>query len=179
VWRQLAPLFVVTFVGSIAGALLLLETPERTFVRVIPVLLGGATLLFAFGGKLTAFVHERHAPSPIVAIALQLAVAIYIGYFGAGAGILMLALFAVLGMKDIHTMNAFKSLLATLANGVAVVTFIIAGKVVWSVAVLMLIAASAGGYVGAWYAQKLDPQKVRWVVIALGCGMTLYFALRR
>jgi len=183
-WRLLRPLFVVTFIGSVVGALLLLSTPERTFVRLIPWLLGGATLLFIFGGKITAFVRERvtqqvetHASTLTLvgSTIIQLAVAIYIGYFGAGAGILMLALFAVMGMENIHTMNAFKSLLATCANGVAVVTFIIFHQVLWMQAGIMVIGAMIGGYFGAWYAQKLDPKFVRYAVIAIGCTMTAYF----
>ncbi len=177
VWKRLGPLFAVTFVGSIAGAVLLLETPERTFVRLIPFLLGGATFLFAFGPRLTAHVRKRTGALAVaLAAVLQLVVAVYIGYFGAGAGILMLALLSVMGMENIHTMNAFKSVLATVANGVAVVTFVIAGKVVWPQAILMLVAAGIGGYGGAWLAQKVDPKKVRWLVIAIGCAMTVYFA---
>ena len=70
----------------------------------------------------------------------------YIGFFGAGAGILMLALFAILGMESIHTMNAYKTVLATICNGIAVVTFIIAGAILWKQAMLMLAGASLGGY---------------------------------
>jgi uncharacterized protein len=183
-WALLRPLFIVTFIGSVFGALLLLNTPERTFVQLIPWLLGGATLLFIFGSRITAFVRQRisrhveqHASklTLIAGTAIQLAVAVYIGYFGAGAGILMLALFAVMGMENIHTMNAFKSLLAICANGVAVITFIIFGKVLWMQAGIMIIGAMIGGYFGAWYAQKLDPKVVRYVVIAIGCIMTAYF----
>jgi uncharacterized protein len=183
-WKLLRPLFVVTFVGSIIGALLLLYTPERTFVQLIPWLLGGATLLFIFGGKMTAFVRqhinhhvEQHATrlTLVAGTFIQLALAVYIGYFGAGAGIIMLALFAVMGMENIHTMNAFKSLLATCANGVAVIMFIIFRKVLWMQALIMLTGAMIGGYFGAWYAQKLDPKHVRYVVIAIGCTMTAYF----
>jgi uncharacterized membrane protein YfcA len=183
-WNLLRPLFLVTFIGSVLGALLLLKTPEYTFVRLIPWLLGGATLLFIFGGKMTAFVrgrivhHVEHHASKFTMVAgtlIQLAVAVYIGYFGAGAGIIMLALFAVMGMENIHTMNAFKSLLAICANGVAVITFIIFGKVLWMQAGIMITGAMIGGYFGAWYALKLDPKVVRYVVIAIGCTMTAYF----
>ena len=176
-WKMLGPLFVVTFVGSIAGAILLLKTPEKTFVGLIPILLGVATLVFAFGPKLREIV--KVARSPFVGTLLQLVVAIYIGYFGAGAGILMLALFSLMGMKNIHTMNAFKSLLAALANGVAVVTFIVARKVVWPEALLMTAGAAIGGYGGAFVAQRVDPSRVRWIVIAVGCAMTVYFAVKR
>jgi len=176
-WKMVGPLFVVTFVGSIAGAILLLKTPEKTFVGLIPILLGMATLVFAFGPKLRDVM--KVARSPFVGTLLQLVVAIYIGYFGAGAGILMLALFSLMGMKNIHAMNAFNSHLATLANGVAVVTFIVARKVVWPEALLMTAGAAIGGYGGAFLAQRIDPKRVRWIVIVIGCAMTVYFAVKR
>jgi hypothetical protein len=176
-WKMLAPLFAVTFVGSIGGAILLLETPERTFTTLIPILLGVATFVFAFGPRLRNVANV--ARSPVVGTALQLVVAIYIGYFGAGAGILMLALFSLMGMKNIHTMNAFKSLLAALANGTAVVTFIVARKVVWPDAILMTVGAAIGGYGGAFVAQRVDPKRVRWIGIGIGCAMTVYFAVKR
>jgi len=179
-WWVMVPLFVVTFFGAIAGALLLLHTPQATFMRLVPWLLLGATLLFAFGGKLTQRMRRQGAPGHSVharaeLIFLQLIVAVYIGYFGAGAGMLVLALFAVMGMENIHTMNAFKALIILCANGVAVVTFILAGAVFWPQALLMILGAVAGGYGGAWYAQKLDQKVVRHVVIAIGAGMTVYF----
>jgi uncharacterized membrane protein YfcA len=177
VWKMLAPLFAVTLVGSIAGALLLLKTPEKTFVSLIPILLGAATLVFTFGQRLREAVKVTR--SPVIGTLLQLVVAVYIGYFGAGAGILMLALFALMGMENIHTMNAFKSLLATLANGAAIVTFIVARKVVWPEALVMTAGAAIGGYGGAFFAQRVDPKRVRWVVIAIGCTMTVYFAVKR
>ena len=176
-WKMLAPLFGVTFVGSIAGAILLLKTPEKTFVDLIPFLLGGATLVFAIGPRARELVKVMR--SPIAGTVLQLFVAVYIGYFGAGAGILMLALFALLGMQNIHAMNAFKSLLAALANGIAVVTFVVARKVVWPEALLMTAGAAIGGYGGAFLAQRIDPKRVRWMVIAIGCVMTVYFAVKR
>ena len=184
--RLMAPLFVSSFFGAIAGAYLLLHTPERTFMHIVPWLLGGATLLFTFGGKISDFARNRiehHAEhhagrlTKIGSTLLQLALAVYIGYFGAGAGIVMLALFAIMGMENIHTMNAYKSLLASVANGVAMLTFIVSGKVVWPEAVLMTIAAGIGGYFGAWYAQRIDPKVVRYLVIAIGCVMTTLFAI--
>lgn len=185
-WKMLTPLFIVSILGSIVGAKLLLRTPQATFMRLVPWLLLSATLLFAVGGPLSAWVRRRaelhaHASrAALIAVTLlQLLVAVYIGYFGAGAGILMLALFAVMGIENIHTMNAFKTLLASLANAVAIVTFVHARAVVWPQAILMTIGAALGGYGGAWYAQKLDQKIVRYLVIVIGIGMTTYFFLRK
>jgi uncharacterized membrane protein YfcA len=183
-WRALAPLFIVSMLGSLVGASLLLRTPQRTFLRVVPWLLLGATLLFIFGARISSFIRARmarHQRADALHLAgitlLQLVVSVYIGYFGAGAGMIMLALFALMGMENIHTMNAFKTVLASVANGVAVVTFIVAGAVVWPQAVLMLVGAAIGGYAGAYYAQKLDPAVVRRLVIVIGIAMTAYFFL--
>lgn len=185
-WKALAPLFVVSLLGSVVGAVLLLKTPQRTFMHIIPWLLLGATLLFIFGGKISNFVrgrmrkHERADLAHLIGITLlQLVTAVYIGYFGAGAGMVMLALFALMGMENIHTMNAFKTVLASVANGIAVITFVFAGAVAWPQAVLMTVGAAIGGYAGAYYAQKLDPVAVRRVVIAIGLAMTAYFFVQR
>src|SRR5207248_4875269 len=123
--RLIWPLLVMSIVGGTAGAILLLRTSQTTFMRMVPWLMLGATLLLAFGGRVTAAVRERHRDTagpqslPIGIIVLQLAVAVYIGYFGAGAGIVILALLAVMGMENIHAMNGIKTLLASSANGVA------------------------------------------------------------
>jgi uncharacterized membrane protein YfcA len=113
-----------------------------------------------------------------VGLFLELVLAVYIGYFGAGVGILTLALLALLGMENIHAMNGVKTVLVCTVNGVAIVTFILARAIVWPPALLMVAGASVGGYAGAYYAQKMDPQHVRWLVIAVGFGMSLYFFLR-
>jgi uncharacterized membrane protein YfcA len=173
----LGPLLLMSLLGGALGALLLLKTPEHAFTRMIPWLLLAATLLFTFAGKLTRR-HPGARHSSWGMWLLQFLIAIYIGYFGAGAGILMLALLAVMGMTHIHTMNAFKTLLATCANGVAVLTFIVAGAVYWPQALLMTTGAVVGGYGGAHYAQKVDPRHVRYLVIAVGFFMTAYFFLK-
>jgi uncharacterized membrane protein YfcA len=188
-WRAMVPLLVVSFLGSIAGALLLLHTPQQTFMQTVPWLLLGATLLFMFAGRISDWVRKRvrmhhesgkhNLFSSVAVTSLQLVVAVYIGYFGAGAGILMLALFALMGMENIHAMNAFKTLMASCANGVAVVTFILAGAVAWPQAILMVAGAVLGGYGGAWYAQKLPQATIRWVVTAVGASMTAYFFQRQ
>jgi uncharacterized membrane protein YfcA len=180
--RMLLPLTLTGITGALIGAFVLLNTPQQTFLRLIPYLLGGATLLFALSGKITAWVRERshHARNQtrvalFVGALIQLCIAVYIGFFGAGAGILMLAMFAILGVESIHTMNAYKTVMATLCNGIALIPFFVAHAVFFPQALLMLIGASLGGYFGAYYAQKMDPQHVRWMVIAIGAGMAIYF----
>ncbi len=180
--RLLLPLGAISVLGGVIGALLLLRTPQATFSRLVPWLLLLATLLFTFGGTLTARLRARLAGgagpsrSLLLVIALiQLAVAIYGGYFGGGIGFVILAALALLGMSHIHTMNAIRTLLASCINGVAVATFVLAGAVAWPQALLMTAGAVVGGYGGARYARRLDPKLVRRFVIAVGCAMTAYF----
>jgi uncharacterized membrane protein YfcA len=179
--KSILPLAIITFCGSVLGAVLLLKTPQKTFLKIVPWLLLGATLLFCFGGRISSWVRQRHSihgPSrtTIVGVALlQLCVAIYIGYFGAGVGFVMLALLAMMGMENIHSMNGVKTLLATCGNGVAIVMFVFARAVRWPQALLMVVGAALGGYGGAYYAQKLDPKAVRYIVITIGASMTAYF----
>jgi len=182
--RRILPLIVITFFGSIFGSALLLKTRQSTFDHMVPWLLLSATVLFSLGGKLTAWINRHHTESGpslgrVVGITLlQLCVAIYIGYFGAGVGIVMLALLSMMGMENIHSMNGLKTLLATCGNAMAVIVFIFAHAVVWPQAILMVFGGGLGGYAGAWYAQKMDPRHVRYVVIAIGYSMTTYFFWR-
>jgi len=188
----LLPLIITGVIGGVLGARILLMTPQATFLHLVPWLLLGATLLFVFSGRMTSWVRGRaglaaigqptRARTPrlllIAGLLLQLMIAIYVGYFGAGVGILVLALLAFLGMENIHAMNGMKTLLVSVINGVALVTFVVARIVLWPQALLMLVGAAAGGYGGAYLAQRMDSQHVRWVVIAIGFVMSAYFFIR-
>jgi uncharacterized membrane protein YfcA len=178
--RMMIPLLAASLVGGLVGAFLLLKTPAHTFMRVLPWLTLGATLLFAFGKKLaggrrSVIEHETTRSALIGATLFQLAVAVYGGYFGGGMGIVMLAMLAVLGMTDVHAMNALKSVLGFVINGVAVVTFIIAGAVYWKHGIIMIVGGIVGGYLGAHYAMKMPQSWIRVFVVLVGAGMTVYF----
>jgi uncharacterized membrane protein YfcA len=182
--RLLPPLLLTGIVGGILGARILLKTPQSTFMHLVPWLLLGATLLFLAGPRISAWVRRRAAqgktsrPLTIAGFFLELLIAMYIGYFGAGVGILVLSLLALLGMENIHAMNAVKSLLVSVVNGVAMVTFVLAGIIVWPQAILMLVGSLIGGYAGAYYAQKTNPQHIRHLVVAIGFAMSAYFFIR-
>ncbi len=159
--------------------------PNATFMTLVPYLFGVATLLFAFGkrltGKLGRVIKRRGPPSrqAIVGLTLvQFFIAIYGGFFGGGMGILMLAMLEMIHLEDIHAMNGLKAVLGVAINGAAVATFIAAKQVVWPQGLLMIFGAVAGGYGGAHVAQKLDPRWVRGLVICVGSGMTAYFLWR-
>jgi uncharacterized membrane protein YfcA len=187
--RRLMVFGSVSVVGGILGAIVLLHTSQTLFLRMVPFLLLLATLVFAFGGSVTQWVRTQRAKraeqvkesagmtliSQVGTLFFQFLVAFYGGFFGGGIGILMLAMLSFLGIKNIHTMNALKTVLTACINGVAVVTFVLAGVVIWPQAVLMIVGAIAGGYSGAAYAQKVDPTLVRRAVIVIGFALSIYF----
>src|SRR6266436_732472 len=182
--RLLLILTGASVVGGVLGAVLLLHTPQTTFVHLIPYLLLLATLLFTFSGPITTWLRKYTMPKDKLSwlslgglAFFQLLIAVYGGYFGGGIGILMLATLGLMGMENIHEMNAMKTLLQAAINGVAVITFIIAGAVVWPQAILMLVGAIVGGFGGAYYARRIEQRWVRLFVTLVGSSMTIYFFL--
>jgi len=178
--RILIPLLIMSAIGGLSGALLLIKTPVHTFLRLIPWLMLAATVLFTFGKHLTrdisANLSHRASHSAVAgAAAVELLVATYGGYFGGGIGIMNLALFSALGMTDIHAMNALKVVLVSVINGIAALTFVVNGAVSWPQAMVMIGGAATGGYLAAHYAQKVPPLYLRALVIVIGFGMTIYF----
>jgi uncharacterized membrane protein YfcA len=181
--RVFIPLLIASLIGGLIGAYLLLKTPAHTFLQVLPWLTLGATLLFAFGRKLmpgrgSGLEHGGSTPALVGAVLFQLVVAVYGGYFGGGMGIVMLAMLAMLGMTDIHSMNALKSVMGFVINGVAVVAFIVARAVYWKQGIPMIIGGIMGGYVGAHYAQRVPQIWIRRFVVLVGTGMTIYFFVK-
>ncbi|HKT46418.1 MAG TPA: sulfite exporter TauE/SafE family protein [Candidatus Acidoferrales bacterium] len=178
--RVMLPLAISSVIGGLAGALLLIHTPGQTFLRVLPWLLLGATLLFTFGRYLTRHIaagisHESSASALAAAALFELVVAVYGGYFGGGIGIMNLAMLSALGMTNIHAMNYLKVILGSIINGVATLTFILTRVVFWPQALVMTGGALIGGYASAHYAQKLPQSYIRVFVIATGAAMTVYF----
>ena len=181
--RMLAPLAAASLLGGFLGAVLLLHTPPRTFMHVVPWLFLLATFLFVFGKRLAGGAAPpdggRHSGPAIVATtAAQLVIATYGGFFGGGMGILMLAVFSMAQLGDIRSMNGVKALLATGINGVAIVTFVVAKAVCWPDALVMIAGAAAGGYGAARIAQRFDPRLVRGFVVFVGITMAAYFLWR-
>jgi uncharacterized protein len=182
--RLLIPLLVTSVAGGWAGALLLLKTPQRTFLHFVPWLILSGTLLFAFGNRIRAIAGSSAVIDDLrklswraitVSSFVELLVAVYGGYFGAGIGFITLGMLAALGMRDIHAMGAIRTMLAAAINAAAVITFIVAGAVFWPQFAVMVTGALLGGWFGAHYAQKADPRKVRAFVIGVGVVMSAYF----
>lgn len=191
--RRWAMAFAVpSFAGGIVGALLLLKTPEQRFAALVPWLILGATALFMTQRPLMRFLAhvgsvrreiagaDGHLLPPSATFLLyQFAVSVYGGYFGAGAGILMLAALGLMGLTNIHQMNGLKNWGGGVMNLVAVAIFAFSGIVHWPVALAMAAGAGIGGFAGSKLAQRVGQQWVRRaiVVIGLGSGLAMLFGL--
>lgn len=175
----LKPAIAVSIAGGIAGALLLLFTAQRTFDAVIPWILLIATIALAAGPKVSRMLNNRVRLGSRTLILLQFLVAIYGGYFGGAVGIIMLAVWSMAGLNDVHAMNAGRTLLGGVMNAAAVVCFVIAGKVWWLQAMLLLVAAVAGGYAGARIAKRVNPVLIRIIIISVSATVTVAFFARR
>jgi uncharacterized membrane protein YfcA len=179
----------VSLTGGLIGSWLLIHTGNNTFARMVPFLILFATVLFLAQGAFRRFAglddRDRVQPKHHAiwsAIAFQLAVAIYGGYFGAGIGILMLASLGFVGLTNIHEMNALKTMLGSLINLVAAVWFMLAGLIDWPQAAVMTVGALAGYYLGSHYSQRIPQQRVRQIITGIGfllAGYTFYHEFLR
>jgi uncharacterized protein len=173
--RTTIVLSLASVIGGGFGARLLLVTSDETFSKILPWLLLAASLVFSFGPRLAGT--KRRVPLVVGAI-VQLVISSYGGYFGGGMGILMLATFTLMGMTHMHEMNALKVVLGLLINGMAIVLFLVAGKVVLAVAVPVAIGSIAGGFVGAAVAKRIAPARVRTFVLVFAWALTAFFFYR-
>ncbi len=180
--RRLRNETLIAAFGGVAGALLLLVTPAKVFSGLVPWLLLFATVLFVAGPWLSrraavGGADEAHPFERWRGIGLLL-VSIYGGYFNGGLGILLLALYTVTGETKLQTGNALKNLNSLVLSLLSVATFALAGAIAWGPAVLMMAAATVGGYVGAHGARRLPVAWVRGVVIVTGLVMSVVFFAR-
>lgn len=181
--RDLLPVVIAASItGGVTGAVVLLHTKQLTFLRMVPWLLLIASLLFGLSGPVSRWLKnrsatphmERRIASVPVFVAL-LPICFYIGYFGAGAGFLVMTVLAVFGVEEMHTLNSLKVLAACLSNLCAVLTFILSGAIVWKYCLVSMVFAGAGGYLGAQYARKMNANVLRAIVVVTGCIIAAYF----
>jgi uncharacterized membrane protein YfcA len=168
----------VSVVGGLLGAVLLLETPEVTFGRLLPWLLLFGTVAFTFGRQAGAALRRVVRLGPAALLACQFGLGIYGGYFGGAVGITMMAVWSLFGSGELRAMNAARIILVAAANATAVLCFILAGRVAWGPTLLLGIAAVAGSYGGALLARSADPAVLRIIIIALCTTMTAAFFVR-
>jgi uncharacterized membrane protein YfcA len=184
--RLFITLAIPSLIGGLLGAVVLVITPAETFKRVVPFLILFATLVLATRDVVTRRLLKKHSSGygrvtiggRIWGAFFQLFVATYGGYFGAGIGILMLGSFSLMGMRDIHRMNALKTPLTAIINVTAFVFFALRGLVAWQLAVIVAAGAILGGYGGARSAKHVNPRLVQYVVVAIGLLITGWFFIR-
>jgi uncharacterized membrane protein YfcA len=164
--------------GGVIGALLVLWVGNRTFARVVPWLIFGATVLFIVQAPLKRWLDRRmgagHGRRRALLVVAQLGIAVYGGFFGAAMGILMLAMLGLIGQDNMSRMNGLKNFAAVCINGVAAVTFFASGEVHPALAGAMMAGAVAGGYGAARMSTRIDARWVRGLVIVVGLGMGCY-----
>ncbi|MDE3044271.1 MAG: sulfite exporter TauE/SafE family protein [Acidobacteriota bacterium] len=179
-WPLLRALAPATVVGTLSGCALLLRGSPGTFRLVVPWLIGTGTVLFAAAPWITrrlAHVDHRHPARRRALFAGVFAISLYGGYFGAGLGILLLALTALTLPYDVHELQVLRSALSLLITMVAAVVFLLHGHLAVQ-AVLMLVAGTlVGGWLGAWVVKRLSAAWVRALVITLGVVTTLRLAI--
>jgi hypothetical protein len=181
--RAFAGLVFGSIVGAGIGAVLLLATPQRVFAALVPLLLGGATVLFAYAGRLAAWMRERakrasgedlHVGS--ISLKALLPVSIYGGYFGAGVGILLLAVLSVGTGGDYRSANVAKNFVTSLNSIVAASIMIVQGAIFWPQTLVLMSGAIVGGVLGSYLARVIPRRLVRVLVIIVGTGLTVVFA---
>lgn len=176
--RLLLPLMLVSVVGGVAGALLLLNTSDQAFLLLVPFLLLAATLLFALSPRLLPLLRAQatgHVSFGPGKLALMTLCAVYGGYFGAGIGIMMIAGLSLAGIDNVRVANALKNLLSGVINGVAVLVFVFSGIVAWKAALIMLAGAVLGGALGGRLAGVIPVKLLRLMVITIGSFLTVWY----
>ncbi len=184
--QRLFYLLIPSVLGSVLGGVLLKYTPPNTFAALVPFLVLFATLLFMVQEpiqrwlKTSELAHHQMTNGWLIGAGFyQFLVAVYGGYFGAGIGILMLAVLGVMGLQDIHQMNGLKNVFGSVINGMAALYFVLVGLIDWPAACVMAVGSILGGYAAAGIARKLDRKVVRKIVIAIGFGMTISLLFKR
>jgi len=182
--RAFLGLIVASVSGAGIGASLLLLTPQRMFTVLVPLLLGFATVLFAFAERISATIRARAASRGhelsfnVASLKLLLPVSLYGGYFGAGVGILILGVFSVATGGDYRPANVAKNFVSSLNSMVATVVFIAHGAVVWPQTLALMAGTVAGGLIGARIARVIPRNVVRVLVVGFGAALTVAFARR-
>jgi uncharacterized membrane protein YfcA len=175
--RYLGLLAVPALLGAVLGAWLLLATPPRLFEFLVPILILLAALILCFQPRIKAWSKQPHVALPAwTGAALQFAVAVYGGYFGAGMGIMMLAAYALFMEASVHEMNAVKNWLGMIINLTASLLFIVQGLVLPLPGLALAAGALIGGFLAARASLKLDSEKLRVAIACYGFVMTLFFA---
>jgi hypothetical protein len=178
--RLALPMGLAGLLGGTAGAVVLLNTPQTTFLHLVPWLLLVAATIFALTGPVSRWLARRKqgAARPVRLLPVFLCtivVCFYIGYFGAGAGFLIITLLSLFGYQDLNDINALKVVSTTIANGIAFVIFVVNGQVVWRYCLLAMVTCAVGGYSSARSARRVPQPVLRGLVVFIGLAMAAWF----
>jgi uncharacterized protein len=188
--RLALPMALAGLLGGTAGAIVLLNTPQMTFLHLVPWLLLIAAVIFALSSPVSRWLEHRkmrrnaltqgetHPPRRLPVFLLTIVVCFYIGYFGAGAGFLIITLLSLFGFQDLNEINALKVVSTTMANGMAFVIFVFNGQVVWRYCLLAMVTCAIGGYTSARFARMIPQAVLRALVVFIGLGMAAWFFWR-
>ena len=181
--REFFGLIAASVIGAVIGGFLLLHTPHHIFEVLIPVLLGFATVIFAFSSQIGAWLRERRAARgqsgmSVTSMPLLLPISIYGGYFGAGVGVLLLGVLSVVAEGDYRKANAIKNLVAAITTVVVVIYFAIAGAVSWPETAVMAAGSMIGGFFGGRIGSWVSPDTMKIIVVAIGVALTAAYAWR-
>jgi len=195
--KNLRVAWLMGFAGLIGGgfgAVVLLSTPQLTFLHMVPWLLLAAALIFALSGPVMRWLASRNlsglgsniaegtelvtgarSPRLVLLWIATVVVSFYVGYFGAGAGFLLISALSFFGYQDLHDINSLKVVTITAANGVAVMIFILEGQVEWRFCLLAMIVGAIGGYSSASMARRVPQPVLRALVVLIGLSMAAWF----
>ena len=184
--RLALPMGLAGLLGGTVGAVVLLNTPQLTFLHLVPWLLLVASTIFALSGPVSGWLEHRKTdvgihpqPPRLLSVFLStIVVCFYIGYFGAGSGFLLITLLSLFGFQDLHEINALKVVANTMANGIAFVIFVVDGQVVWRFCLLAMLTCAIGGYTSARFARMVPQRVLRGLVILIGFSMSAWFFWR-
>ena len=189
--RLALPMGLAGLLGGTAGAVVLLNTPQTTFLRLVPWLLLVAATIFALSGPVSQWLERRkearkmgaearrtNAPRRMPLFLFTVVVCFYIGYFGAGAGFLIITLLSLFGFQDLNEISALKVVSTTMANGVAFIIFVVDGQVEWHYCVLAMFVCAIGGYTSARFARMVPQRVLRGLVICIGFVIAAWFFVK-
>ena len=175
-------LTMMSLFGGSIGCVLLIYSTDNVFLKIVPWLILTATLLYAFGGKINAFISKRNGGRAIAegtpGYMLMFLFSIYGGYFGAGLGVITLAVLKMIGYSDFHEANALKNLTNTMVTILGVGIFTVTGLISWPEALIMMAGAAIGGYASAYYARRVPQGLLHGAVIILGFCLSAYYFLK-
>lgn len=168
----------LTLTGGGIGAVILLRSSAILFNGLVPCLLLISSVAFAFGKKWGDYLRKRMTIGQFPVLFIQFCLGIYSGYFGGAVGIMMMALWHIFGIRDIKMINANRTYFVFISNIAAVLLFVVAQKIIWPQTLTMMLGTIIGGYSGTAIAKKLDPTKLRSVIVVFNFIITAVFFYR-